>query len=88
MCISSDKYIKGRNLNLNIDGWVNCRDCVYFQEGDCDKSESVDGCYFGITEEEDYSAFNNPTKYEKTVIDRFRADGLEDAEIVKVLREL
>ena len=36
----------------------------------------------------DYSAFNNPTTYEKKVIDRFREEGLEDAEIVKCLHEL
>lgn len=31
--------------------WVNCKECIYLQEGDCDKAESRDGCYFGLTEE-------------------------------------
>jgi hypothetical protein len=33
--------------------WVNCKDCVCFQERDCDNTESRDGCYFGIIEDED-----------------------------------
>lgn len=32
--------------------WVDCKDCIYFQEGDCEETESRDGCYFGITEDE------------------------------------
>ena len=36
----------------------------------------------------DYAACDNPTKYEKTVIDRLRLDGLEDNAIKKILREI
>ncbi len=32
--------------------WVDCKDCIYFQEGDCDECEGRDGCYFGETEQE------------------------------------
>lgn len=32
--------------------WVDCKDCILFQEGDCNEFESRDGCYFGITEEQ------------------------------------
>ena len=32
--------------------WVDCKDCIYFQESDCLNTESRDGCYFGMTEEE------------------------------------
>ena len=31
--------------------WVSCKDCIYFQEGDCDDIERRDGCYNGLTEE-------------------------------------
>ena len=32
--------------------WINCNECIYFQEDDCDEFECRDGCNFGITEEE------------------------------------
>lgn len=30
--------------------WTNCKECIYFDE--CNETESRDGCYFGMTEEE------------------------------------
>ena len=32
--------------------WVDCKDCIYSHESDCENTESKDGCYFGMTEEE------------------------------------
>ena len=32
--------------------WVECEDCILFQEGDCQNFENRDGCYFGVTIEE------------------------------------
>lgn len=30
--------------------WVNCKECIYFEE--CNNKEDRDGCYFGMTEKE------------------------------------
>ena len=32
--------------------WVHCKDCVCFEEGDCEEVEGRDGCYFGISKDE------------------------------------
>lgn len=32
--------------------WVDCKDCVYFKENDCEDVEQKDGCYFGIVDDE------------------------------------
>ena len=33
--------------------WVECKECIYFQEGDCeDFYTKCDGCYFGMTEQD------------------------------------
>ena len=31
--------------------WINCKDCIYFKEGDCNEMENRDGCYFGAVDE-------------------------------------
>lgn len=36
---------------------------------------------------EDYSAFGELTQYQKTVVDRLRAEGLVDSEIKRMLKE-
>lgn len=36
---------------------------------------------------EDYSAFGELTQYQKTVVDRLRAEGLADSEIKRMLKE-
>lgn len=36
---------------------------------------------------EDYSAFGELTQYQKTVVDRLRAEGLTDNEIKRMLKE-
>ena len=49
--------------------WVECKECIYFQEGDCeDFYTKCDGCYFGMTEqdilnEESAAADYNKNKY-------------------------
>lgn len=37
---------------------------------------------------EDYSTFGKLTQYQKTVVDRLRAEGLTDNEIKRILREV
>lgn len=32
--------------------WIYCKDCIYFEEGDCEEVEGRDGCYFGISKDE------------------------------------
>ena len=32
--------------------WTDCRECIYFHEGDCKDTEGREGCYFGVTEDE------------------------------------
>lgn len=29
--------------------WVTCDECIYYQDGDCEKIENNDGCYFGFS---------------------------------------
>ena len=27
--------------------WVDCKDCIYREEGDCNECDGKDGCFFG-----------------------------------------
>ena len=41
--------------------WVECKECIYFQEGDCeDFYTKCDGCYFGMTEQDILNEENAP----------------------------
>lgn len=40
-------------IGVKIIEWVWCKDCIFFQEGDCENFFiNCDGCYFGITDED------------------------------------